>query len=54
MDAIIIQPNRSAGVAQSIDKANAAGTCTIDLLMTPDGRVEKVYPGMKACIGWNE
>lgn len=52
--AIVIQPNSSEAIVPAIKAADNAGICTIALLTNPGGNGAKVFPGMKAYIGWNE
>ncbi len=52
--AIIVQGVSSEGMVPAIEEANAAGICTVAVITGPGDKLDEVYPGMKAYVGWNE
>lgn len=53
MDGIILQAADSLSATVPIDQANKAGVCTVAVTVPVGKSDSKVYPGMKAYVGWN-
>lgn len=53
-DAMIVQPASSTGVIPSLKKALDAKMCVVALTTGPGESTQKLYPGLKGFVGWNE
>lgn len=51
---IIVQPASSTGVLPSLKRAFAKNICVVALTTGPGTTTQKLYPGLKGFVGWNE